>query len=101
MLAALFFGPLVRDFAPVHVWLMGYQIFVVGIFAFMAWLLLIRIYPASIVASFSFLTPVFSVFFAWVVLDEPLRPSIVIGLVLVAVGIFLINRPAQVPQKVA
>jgi drug/metabolite transporter (DMT)-like permease len=100
LLAAFFFGPLVRDFEPVHVWLMGYQVVAVALFCFMAWLLLIRIYPASTVASFSFLTPVFSVFFAWAILGEPLRPLVLAGLGLVAVGIYLINR-RQVPQKVA
>lgn len=100
LLAAFFFGPLVRDFEPLHFWLMTYQVVAVALFSFMAWLLLIRIYPASTVASFSFLTPVFSVFFAWGILGEPLRPSVLIGLGLVAVGIYLINR-RQVPQKVA
>lgn len=98
--AAVFFGPMVRDFAPVHIWLMAYQVIAVALFAFMAWLLLIRIYPASTVASFSFLTPVFSVVFAFVILGEPLRASVLVGLVLVAAGLYLINR-AQVPQKVA
>ncbi|MGR3453568.1 DMT family transporter [Pseudooceanicola sp.] len=100
LVTALFFGPLVRDFAPVHIWLMAYQVVAVALFSFMAWLLLIRIYPASTVASFSFLTPVFSVIFAFVILGEPLRASVLAGLALVATGIYLINRP-QVPQKVA
>lgn len=95
--AAFFFGPLVRDFEPVHVWLMAYQVIAVALFCFMAWLLLIRIYPASTVASFSFLTPVFSVFFAWAILDEPLHTSVVIGLALVAAGIWLINRRPRTP----
>ena len=102
LLAAPFFGPLVRDLQPAHVWLMGYQIFAVGIFCFMAWIVLIRIYPAPVVASYSFLSPVFSVFCAWAILGEALRPSVLLGLALVSAGIYLINRRARhVPQKVA
>ncbi|OWU84847.1 hypothetical protein ATO6_11070 [Oceanicola sp. 22II-s10i] len=99
--AAVFFGPLVRDFESQHIWLMGYQVFAVALFCFWAWLLLIRIYPAPAVASYSFLTPVFSVVLAWAILGEPLHASVVIGITLVAAGIWLINRRTQVPQKVA
>ncbi|MDF1854145.1 MAG: DMT family transporter [Pseudooceanicola sp.] len=92
LLAALLFGPLVRDLSVEHLWLMSYQVIAVGLFCFMAWVILIRVYPAPTVASFSFLTPVFSVGFAWLILGEPLRLSILIGLGLVAAGIVLINR---------
>ncbi len=92
LIASLFFGPLVRDLTSVHIWLMGYQVIAVGLFAFMAWVILIRIYPAPTVASFSFFTPVFSVGFAWLILGEPLHLSIVIGLGLVVAGILLVNR---------
>lgn len=58
------FGPLVRDLAPVHLWGLGFQIVVVVSAGFMFWLWLLSIYPASSVASFSFLTPVFGCLWA-------------------------------------
>ena len=60
--------------------------------------------PASfrVVAAFSFLSPVLSVFMGWAILSEPLTPGLIGALILVAIGITLINmKKRQVPQKVA
>ena len=92
------FGPLVRDLQPIHLWGLAFQIVVVVSAGFVFWLWLLSIYPASGVASFSFLSPVFGVALGWLLLDEPVGPSLVGALVLVALGLVLINR--QVPQKV-
>jgi len=51
-----------------------------------------KIYPASSVASFSFLSPVFAVILGWLILDEKIDAQIWLALALVASGIFLINR---------
>ncbi|TCO70472.1 DMT family transporter [Rhodovulum euryhalinum] len=96
------FGPPVRELAPVHLWGLGFQIVVIVSFGFVSWLWLLSRYPASGVASFSFLTPVFGVALGWALLGEHVGPSVLGALVLVAAGIVLINRPAraQVPQNV-
>jgi drug/metabolite transporter (DMT)-like permease len=52
----------------------------------------LSIYPASGVASFSFLTPVFGLTLGWLLLDEPIGPGILGAATLVCVGIVLINR---------
>jgi len=44
------------------------------------------------VASFSFLSPVFSVLLGWLVLGEHIGYEVIGGLVLVAMGLTLINR---------
>ena len=93
VIAALFFGDLVRDLQPIHLWGLGFQIVVVVSAGFIFWLWLLSVYPASGVASFSFLSPVFSVLLGWLLLDEPIGAGIVVALVLVAAGIVLINRP--------
>jgi len=93
ILAAPLFGPLIRDLEPIHLWALAFQIVVVVSAGFIFWLWLLSIYPASGVASFSFLSPVFSVLLGWLVLGEEIRPVIVVALVLVAAGILLINRP--------
>ncbi len=93
--AALFFGPLVRDFQPVlHLSGLAFQIGLVSA-GFVFWLGLLAVYPASGVASFSFLGPVFALLFGWLILDEPVSPSIFAALGLVAVGLVLINRPQR------
>ena len=98
--AAFFFGPFIRDLQPIHLWGLAFQIVIMVSAGFSFWLWLLTIYPAASVAAFSFLAPVFGVFLGWWLLDEPLGLPILAALVLVALGLILINRPAQVPQKV-
>ena len=98
LIASLAFGPFIRDFAPIHVVGLLYQGILVAAISFIFWLWLLSIYPASGVASFSFLSPVFGVGLGWLLLDEPVGPSLLIALALVAAGILLINWPkARVP----
>ncbi|WP_299150093.1 DMT family transporter [uncultured Tateyamaria sp.] len=90
--ASLFFGDLIRDLRPIHITGLTYQILAIASFGFLAWFWLMKIYPASGVASFSFLSPVFSVLLGWLLLNEQIALSIWIALGLVAVGLVLINR---------
>lgn len=97
LLAAPLFGPLLRDFMPVHLLGLAFQAVLVASAGFLFWLWLLSIYPASGVASFSFLTPVFGVCLGWALLGEPVGPLLIVALVLVAAGMILINRPARRP----
>ena len=90
--AATAFGPLLRAPEALHLWALGYQIVVVASLGYLFWFFLMARYPASGVASFSFLSPVLSVFFGWLVLDETVGWTTVTALAMVAVGIVLINR---------
>ena len=93
LFAALFFGPLIRDIAPIHIAGLAFQIVVVVSAGFIFWLWLLSIYPASGVASFSFLSPVLTVALGWLLLGEEVGPSLIVALILVAIGILLVNRP--------
>ncbi|MFO8126581.1 DMT family transporter [Yoonia sp.] len=95
LIAAFFFGPFIRDLAPVHIAGLVFQIVVVVSAGFIFWLWLLSIYPASGVASFSFLSPVLAVGLGWLLLGEEIGPSLIAALVLVALGILLINRPVR------
>lgn len=86
------FGPLLREFEPIHLAGLLFQSIVVVAFGYLFWFWLMTIYPAAAVASFSFLSPVFSVLFGWLLLGERIGLSIWAALVLVAVGLVLINR---------
>jgi len=92
LLLAPLFGPLIRDLQPIHLAAMAFQIVAVASLGFLVWFWLMTIYPASSVASFSFVSPVFSVLLGWVLLSEDVAPSVWGALVLVASGIYLINR---------
>ena len=62
---------------------------------FLAWFWVLKIYPASDMASYSFLAPVFGVLFSWLILHEEISWSVIAALALVAAGIYLVNRRAR------
>ncbi len=95
LLAALFFGPLLRDPTFIHWAGLGFQIVAIVSAGFLFWFWLLSIYPASSVAAFSFLSPIFGVALGWMMLGEAVGPGILIALVLVCAGLILINRPPR------
>ena len=72
-----------------------YQAVWVAAITYVAWFALIRDYPASLLSSFTFLTPLFGVAFGAILLGEPLSARLIAALLLVAVGIYLVNRPSR------
>lgn len=86
------FGPLLREPTALHWAALAFQAVAVASFGYLFWFFLLKRYPASAVASFSFLSPVFGVLLGWLMLGENIGPEIIGGLVLVAIGITLINR---------
>jgi drug/metabolite transporter (DMT)-like permease len=95
MLAAFLFGPFLREPEWIHWAGLAFQILVIVSAGFLMWLWLLSIYPASSVAAFSFLSPVFGVFLGWLLLDERVGWEIGAALTLVVAGLILINRPAH------
>lgn len=71
-----------------------YQTVWVAFVTYLAWFWLVRHYPASRLASFTFLTPLFGVMAGGALLHEPITRMLLLGLVLVGTGIYLVNRPA-------
>ena len=70
---------------------------VVGAFgSFLVWMWLLTRYPATRMSAFSFLTPLFALLAGALWLHEPVTPSLVMALVLVAAGIVLVNRRGAV-----
>jgi drug/metabolite transporter (DMT)-like permease len=61
-------------------------------FGFLIWFWVLSVYPASSMASFSFLSPVFGVIFGWLILGEKIDETIIIALLLVSLGVILVNR---------
>jgi len=92
LVLAPFMGDLVRDLRPIHIAGLAFGAICVASLGFLAWFLLLKVYQSSGVASFSFLSPVFAVLLGWLLLGEQIGPQVWAALVLVAIGIFLINR---------
>jgi drug/metabolite transporter (DMT)-like permease len=65
----------------------------IGAFAsYLAWMWMLRHYPATQLSSFTFLAPLFALVFGVALLAERLTVQLVIALAAVAVGIVLVNR---------
>mgnify|MGYP000967495337 FL=1 len=71
-----------------------YQTVWIAFITYLAWFWLVREYPASRLASFTFLTPLFGVLAGGLLLHEPITNMLFVSLFLVAMGIYLVNRPA-------
>ena len=72
-----------------------FQTVVVAFICYLSWFWLMRQYPANRMASFTFLTPLFAVISAALLLDESISFNFVGALTLVAVGIYLVNKPKE------
>jgi len=100
LLVLPFGGPPIRDGNAVATWAMIFQAVYVVAITYVLWFWLLRHYPASGLASFTFLTPAFGVLFAGLILGEPLGATIFIALVLIAAGLVLVNRaPRQTVEQ--
>lgn len=72
---------------------LAYQIVAVAFASYLAWFALVRIYPASTLSAFTFLSPLFAMLSGAYFLNERVSALLWIALVLVALGIWLVNRP--------
>ena len=84
--------PGVISLTPLVIGSLLFQIVLMAFMGYLAWFWLLSHYPASKIASFTFLTPLFGVLFAWLILDEQLSLDMLGAIVLVALGIFLVNK---------
>ncbi len=91
MVVAVWGGDLLRE-PNAFIWsVFAFQVIVVVSIGFLTWFWVLSIYPIANMAVFSFLAPVFGVFFGWLLLDEKITLSIMLALVFIAVGIVLVN----------
>ena len=79
---------------------LGYQSVVIAFLSYLAWFWLLRHYPAGRIAAFSFLSPLFGMLGGGLFLHETLSALLGLSLLLVAGGIYLVNRPPPVPALV-
>ncbi len=70
----------------------GYTVFVMSVGASMLWFWLLNRGEASRVSAFYFLTPIFGLCIAYLILGEPVGTRDLGGLAAIALGIFLVQR---------
>jgi drug/metabolite transporter (DMT)-like permease len=83
----------VTDPSPRVLLAFAYTFVLVAFISYIAWFWLVRRYPPTLISAFTFLAPVFGVVAGNLMLDEPFTPSLAAALVLVAFGIYVVNRP--------
>ncbi|MDQ6683996.1 MAG: DMT family transporter [Pseudomonadota bacterium] len=76
---------------------LAFQVVVIAFASYLAWFWLIRHYPATRIASFTLLTPLFGLLLGVGLLGEPITPRLVLALIAVSAGIFIVNRPLPAP----
>jgi drug/metabolite transporter (DMT)-like permease len=69
-----------------------FQAVVIAFASYLSWFWLLRHYPATRVAAFTFLTPVLGLSAGVVLLDEPLSGALLGGLGGIAAGLWMVNR---------
>jgi drug/metabolite transporter (DMT)-like permease len=93
LLAALVAGEPMPARLSVLAWSsMLFQVLIVTFASYLVWFWLIRHYPATRLASFTLLTPVFGLVLGALLLNEPITLRLVVALAAVAAGIVLVNR---------
>ncbi len=68
-----------------------YQSVIIAFITYLIWFKLIHKYSVSRLSAFTFFTPIFGVLFGVLLLHEELTVSLIIGLPMVSMGIFLVN----------
>jgi drug/metabolite transporter (DMT)-like permease len=76
--------------------LMAWQaIWVVGM-TFLIWFSLVKVYSASKLSAFTFITPLIGVAGGYFIMHDPLTPAFGVAAMLVIAGLYLVNKPAVV-----
>jgi drug/metabolite transporter (DMT)-like permease len=73
----------------------GFQAVVVTFASYLLWFWLVRHYPATRLAAFTLLTPIFGLLAGVGLLGEPLTPRLALALGTVVAGIALVNRAGR------
>jgi len=88
-------GPMLREPTWLATGSFLVQAIYIAAFTYVLWFWLVRRYPAAGLSSFTFLSPVFGVVFAVVLLGEPFSWHILVALLLIAAGLLIVNRPPR------
>jgi len=73
---------------------MAFLVLLVSVFAYLLWFHLLQVSGATAASSYHFLMPPLGMLFGWLLLGEHVSPADMIGIVPVALGIYLVTRPA-------
>ncbi|MBS0248180.1 MAG: DMT family transporter [Proteobacteria bacterium] len=72
----------------------AYNVLLVSIFAYLLWFKILQVSGATAASSYHFLIPPLGMLFGWLILGEHLETADLFGIIPVALGIYLVTRPA-------
>jgi drug/metabolite transporter (DMT)-like permease len=78
---------------------LAYLVLVVSVFAYLLWFQMLAVAGATAASSYHFLMPPLGMLFGWLLLGEHIALTDLLGIVPVAVGIYLVTRPARVMKR--
>jgi drug/metabolite transporter (DMT)-like permease len=78
---------------------LAYLIVMGSLIAYMAYVWLLSIRPASLVGTYAYVNPVVAVFLGWLIADEHVNTQKIIGLIIVIAGLVIVNISKE--KKVA
>jgi drug/metabolite transporter (DMT)-like permease len=80
-------------------WGLVYLITMGSLVAFMAYVWLLSVRPASVVGTYAYVNPIVAVFLGWLMVNEPLGAQQIIALVVILAGVVLVNLAKdKIPQ---
>jgi drug/metabolite transporter (DMT)-like permease len=74
---------------------LAYSVVFVSIGAYLLWFHILKVSGATVASSYHFLMPPFGILFGWLILGERVQPADIIGILPVALGIYLVTRPVR------
>ncbi|MBO0757404.1 MAG: DMT family transporter [Bradyrhizobiaceae bacterium] len=78
---------------------LAYSVVFVSIGAYLLWFHLLKVSGATAASAYHFLMPPLGVLFGWLILGERVELADIIGILPVALGIYLVTRPVQAFAK--
>ena len=73
----------------------AYSVVIVSVFAYLLWFRILQVSGATAASSYHFLIPPLGMLFGWLLLGEHLEPADLVGILPVALGIYLVTRPTR------
>jgi drug/metabolite transporter (DMT)-like permease len=73
----------------------AYSVLIVSVFVYLLWFRILSVSGATAASSYHFLIPPIGMLFGWLMLGEHLAVADLFGIVPVAIGIYLVTRPAR------
>ncbi|MEE2782355.1 MAG: DMT family transporter [Pseudomonadota bacterium] len=92
---APFIEPVIREPSTLIYAVFAFQVIAIVAIGFLAWFWLLSIYPVSNVSSFGLLSPIFGVYFGWLIFDDDLTLGFIAALIAAGTGIVLVNKPVK------